>query len=797
MLADFRYALRAMRRSPGFYVLLLAMLALGIGVSVSVFSLVDGVLLRPLPYRDPSRLIAIESIATKPPFDANGSFTYDDFTQIRARARSFSEVAAMYRDGWSQMVLTEGGRERVHCGFVSPDFFKMFGRAPILGRAFTPDEQTDRVLVVSERLATRRFGSPVSALGRDLEMAGARWRIIGVVTDDFRVPFLDTQLWAPIESHPLWNDPKARPAALRWDLIARLRPDASLASAQSELNAIYRPLRDAAPDAHRDEARIVPLQEHFTRDARRPFAILSAAVGLLLLIACANAANLLLSRAALREREFAIRSALGAGFTRLLRQTATETLALCAIGGALGAASSIALVPVLRSLAPAQTPRIDQVSVDARVLLFAIVLSIALGLVLAIVLAIGSLRRERNGIARATSAHRRLKNIFVAGEFALAMILVTSSALLIRSFVAIAAVDIGFRPEQILTVRIELPDGMTSVQRSAFFKQALGRIGAIPGIAAAGGAYAVFENVERTHALRIVEGRPPEPIEKWQLLEWSQIAGDYFPTLGVPLLGGRYFDDRDTADAPPVVIVNETLARRYWPGEDPIGKRVKGMDPRGKNDDWVTVVGLAKDMRSAGREHQPFAQVYEPQAQSGENTTTFVIRTAREPFAAASAVRAAIHDTDPAVSVASIQPMERVIEARETDRRFETWLIGAFSAAALALAALGVFGVMHFAVGAKTREIGIRMAVGARASNIFSLVIGDGARLAAAGIGVGLLGSAWSADALSGMLFGVKPIDPASFLAAIAILICAAIAACYFPARRAASLDPVAALRQD
>ncbi|HUA82623.1 MAG TPA: ABC transporter permease [Bryobacteraceae bacterium] len=789
MLADVRYALRAMRRSPGFYGLLLAILALGIGVSVSVFSLIDGVVLRPLPYRDPARLIALESVATKPPFESNGSFTYDDFTQIRA-ARSFEDVAVMYRDGWSRMELTEGG-ERVHCGFVSPDFFDLFGRSPVFGRVFSATENGDRVLVLSERLATRRFGSAGAALGRDLEMAGLKWRIIGVMANDFRVPFLDTEMWAPIESHPQWNDrqePNSRSGAMRWDLLARLRPGVSIAAARAELDSIYGSLRRAAPDSHTDAARVVPLREHFTRQVRGPFAILSAAVGLLLLIACANAANLLLGRAAMRAREFSIRAALGAGFGRLLRQTMAETIVLCAVGGAIGAALSVAMVRVLKAVAPAGTPRLDEVAVDSRVLLFAIALSAATGIGLGIASASRNFRPRK----------RKLKNLLVAAEFAIAMVLVTSSALLLRSFVAVMDVSIGFAAEHVLTARVELPDGMTAPRRTGFFKQVIERIREIPGVVSVGATDTVFQlGLERTHALRLVEGQAPEPVAKWQPLEWSTVAGDYFQTLGIPLLRGRYFDQRDGPDAPPAVIVNETLARRYWPGENAVGKRVKGFDARGKNDDWLTVVGVVKDVRSAGRERQPFSQVYEAQAQSGVNPTSFVIRTARDPASVSAAVRAAIREINGSVSVASVETMQQVIDSQESSRRFETWLIGAFSSAALLLAALGVFAVMHFAVAARTREIGIRMAVGARPANILSLVIGDGTRLAAVGIGAGLLGSVWSADAISGLLFGVRPIDPVSFSAGVLILIFVALAACVIPARRAASLNPVAALRND
>jgi putative ABC transport system permease protein len=817
LFGDIRYAFRALRQSPGLYGLVLGILALGIGASVSVFSLVDGVVLRPLPYRDAGRLVALRSTATRPPFDSNGSVTYTDFQQFQAQAHSFDEIAVMYRGGWSQVVLAgpgnhDGGeRERVRGGFVSPNFFALFGRAPMLGRLFTPDENLrgERVMLIGERLAARRFGSPAAALGRDLQSDGAKWKIVGVMPADFRVPFRDSELWAPVMSHPEWDDktePQSQQRAERWDLMARLRPGVNAAAAQSEADVIYGRLKQEAPDYHFDRAVVVPLRQHFTGEARRPLAILAAAVALLLLIALANAGNLLLARAALRQREFAIRAALGAGTARLLRQSLAETVTLCLLAGAAGAALALPLVRVLKSLAPGGTPRLDEVGVDSRVLLFAVAISLAAGVCLGLVSVLRGLRRSTDALRTAgrsaTSSRetRKLKDLLVASEFALAMVLLTAAALLVRSFVEVMRVDLGFRPEHLLTMRVEAPGTPQTMHQ--FYRQSLDRIRTLPGVQAAGATNFAFQvGVTRTHALRQVEGHAAEPAEKWGKLEWSQVSGDYFQAMGIPLLRGRYFDQRDGPAAPPVVIVNQTLARRYWPGEDPIGKRLKGMDPRGPNggahDDWLTVVGLVRDMRAAGRERQPFSQIYEVQAQRAEQTTLFVIRTAGDPVQLAAAARAAIRDTDSAARVSRISTMEQVLDEQQGERLFQTWLIGVFSAAALGLAALGVFAVMHFAVAAKTREIGIRIAVGARAADILALVVGDGARLALAGIAAGALASAWTTEALASLLFGVKPTDPASFAGAATVLAAVAVVACCLPARRAASLDPVAALREE
>jgi predicted permease len=407
------------------------------------------------------------------------------------------------------------------------------------------------------------------------------------------------------------------------------------------------------------------------------------------------------------------------------------------------------------------------------------------------------------GRSHTTSRETRiLKNILVASEFALAMTLLTGSVLLVRSFVAVLGVDLGFRAEHILSVQVELPDSLSTPQQTEFYRTALERIRNLPGVEAAGATSWVFQlGISRMHALRIVEGQAPEPMEHWQTLEWSQVSGGYFEALGVPLVDGRFFDQRDGPNAPPVVIVNGTAARRYWPGQNALGRRLKGMDPRGpnggKDDDWLTVVGIVKDIRAGGRERQPFSQIYEPQAQRGDQTNKLVIRVAGDPAQATAAIREMIREANPGAKITSSTTMEQVLQAQQGERRFQTWLIGVFSAVALLLAALGVFAVMHFAVAAKTREIGIRMAVGARASNIFGLVIGDGARLAFWGIAAGSVLSMWTTSALGGMLFGVTPTDPVSFASAAAILAVVAIVACYLPARKAAMLDPVAALRED
>lgn len=822
LISDLRHALRILRLAPAFFSLVIGILALGIAAAVSVFSLVDGVLLRPLPYRDPSRLVMLSSYAPKPPFASNGSLSYSDFEQFQSHSRSFEDIAATFRQGWSEVTLT-GGSEPVKAqgAFTTPNLFSLFGRSPILGRTYTAEEnlRKERVVIISEALWRARYASSPQVLGATVELSGVPWRIIGVMPSDFRVPFLDTQLWAPILAHPGWSDPENKNLEQRpfWDAMARLNSGVSLARAQSEVDSIFSGLRAAAPEAHENlqaaaalawtgqMVRIVPLREHFTGDLRKPMWTLFAAVAFLLLIACSNVSNLFLSRAAQRERELAIRTALGAARRRLFRQLLTEAIAYSVIAGAIGAAASIALLPVLKSLSPADTPLLSLVTTNTRSLLFALAVSLVIGILLGLAPAARNSAQRLNSFLNAAGrastesrASRRFKSSLVAAEFALAMVLLTGAGLLIRSFISVLNVDLGFHPQHVLTVQVGLPEPTPRPQLTAFYRDVLQRVSALPGVTAAGAVGNLFFLDERRmHALRLVEGHAPEPKSSWKPLVWTQVAGDYFQAMGIPLLRGRYFNAQDRASTPLVVIVNETLARRYWPGGDPIGKRVKGFDPRGQHDDWLTVVGLVEDTRSGGLEKAPFSQIYEAQTQSNEQLGNLVIRTASDPAPLAAAARKIIHQVNPAATVPSIETMEQLLDAQLVQRRFETWLIGVFSAIALALAALGVFAVMHYSVAAKRSEIGIRMAVGARAADILKLILSEGARLAFIGVATGVVLAMWLTDAMRGMLFNIRSTDPVTFIAAALALFAVGLAASYAPARRASRIDPMAALRDE
>ncbi len=463
------------------------------------------------------------------------------------------------------------------------------------------------------------------------------------------------------------------------------------------------------------------------------------------------------------------------------------------------------LVPVLKTLAPANTPLIQTVTLNARELLFALIVSIVVGVLLGLTPALQLSRSSLNDFlstagTRSTEGQRdrRLRSVLVAGEFALAMILLTGAGLLLRSFVAVVNVNVGFRPQDILTVQLNVPQKLSPGQLAGRYQELMQRTAALPHVIAVGGTSSLFYLDEtRTHALRLVEGSAPEPQAKWKPLVWTEVSGDYFQAMGIPLLKGRYLGREDRAQSPVVVVVNQTLAQRYWPGADPIGKRVKGFDPRGRHDDWLTVVGVVGDVRAGGLERTPFSQIYEVHSQTPmEPLNYLVVRTAGDLAPLTTAVRSTICSVDPTIVISTISSMELLLSQQEVQRRFQTWLVSIFSGIALCLAALGIFAVMHYSVAARTGEIGIRMATGASPANILSLILGSGARLAICGVAIGAFAALWLTKAIESFLYGVGSTDPISFGAAALLLIAVALVASCFPAIRASHTDPLNALRQ-
>ena len=811
--ADVRYALRMLRKNPGFTTVALLTLALGIGANTAIFSVIEAVVLRPLPYKDPEHL-ALLADAQDP---QDGGFLFKDIDAFRTQSRSLGSIACYYRDsGFSSATLTGGEPESVQGAFITANFFTVMGVAPALGRGFTSEEETrrERVVVLSHGLWVRRFGGARDAIGRALQIDGADWQIIGVMPSTFQFPARDQQFWAPLTTNHYWNDPEltakfesghTRFFYERWQAIGRLASGATFASAQADTNAILARIRLADPDENREsQIKVTPLRVSLSGSTRLGLIVLFCAVFFVLLIACSNVANLVLARGATRERELAIRAVLGAGRGRLVRQLLAESVVLGVLGGAFGLAFAVVGMPVLIASAPPVIPRLNEARFDPGVLAFTLAASLFAAVIFGLLPAWKASRNDpseslKGGIRSEGPSLTRARSTLVIVELALAVVLLSGAGLLVRSLAAAEAVDLGFRPERVLTMNIALPSG-TPESRDALYDAVLERAGALPEVEAAGEVDALFElGTMGNLGLRAIEGRAPEPRDRWTPLVWSSIRGEFFQAMGAPLLRGRYFTAQDGPHSALVAIIDESVARRYWPGQDPLGKRFKGQDPRGQNDDWLTVIGVVGDMRRSGRERNPIPHVFEPSGQAidGDRTSSLVVRTTGDPRTAAVALRKIVRQVSDTAVLSSIETIEQQLSNQLLPRRFQTWLLGLFSAIALALAAVGIFGVMHYTVSQRTHEIRIRGALGAQPGDILRLVLRQGAKLALAGVAMGLCAALALTRFMASLLFGVSAADPFTFVGVPLLLLVVALLAGYIPARRAMRVDPMVALRYE
>ena len=824
---DLRFAARMLRKSPGFTALAILILALGIGANTAVFSVVHAVLLRPLPYSDPERLVVLwvtDSRATGWAV-SDGSTSYRDYLEWQSQEQTLKDLAVFYKRGWSVVTVTGDEPEKIQGAFVSSNFFNLMGVQPLLGRTFSDEElrHRERVVVLSYGIWQSHFGGMPEALGQDLYIDGQPWQVVGIMPPQFRFPFMagnwenhaegEVQLWAPLTTNPSEepspNDPfnlTHAQGSSKFQVVARLKPSLSVTTAQAEMNTIAARLAREHPDSDKTlGVRVRRLDEYIAGEVRRPLFLLSLCVLLVLLIACTNLATLFLARGVSRTRELAVRAAIGASRWRVIRQLLTESALLGVIGGSLGLLLAEPALRLLSALSPVSIPRFDETRIDATVLAF----SFFLALLCSLAFGLAPARRfsasdphELLKTGQQSSATNTLgiQGLLVGAQFALSLVLLASGGLLIRSFVKVLEIDPGFQPHHILTVTALFtnPDGIPPSRLTDYYQRAFDSLRQIHGVQAVGTVGNIFFLEEnRNHALRQVEGHPPEPESSWTPLVWTQVSGDYFRAMAIPLLKGRYFTADDGPGTPPVAIINQTLAKRYWPGEDPIGKRLKGFDPRGHNDEWVTVVGLVADMRSHGVERAPMAEIYEVQSQRGEATPNLIVRTSVDPVQLAPAIRSALRSVDKSVILSDIRTMQDVLHEQTATRHFQAWLMGLFSALALLLAAVGVYGVMHYFVTQRIPEIGVRMAFGARGEDIFALLMRRAVRFTGTGLAVGLILALWSASMIKRMLFGVTDTDPLTFLGALLLLILTAVAANYFPARRATKVDPMVALRYE
>jgi putative ABC transport system permease protein len=794
---DFRYAARTLRKNPGFALVAIFTLALGIGANTAIFSVVNAVLLRPLPFADADRLVDLSE--TFP--GGFGSVSVPDLEDWRRQSGAFQGIAAYAFRAFS----LQGGDapERITGQRVTANYFDVLGVRPELGRAFTPDEEragNDRVVVLSDALWRRDFAADPQIVNRTIPLNGENYTVVGVMPPDVAALYKSAQIWAPL----VFSDAEraARDNHLYLS-IGRIKPGVTLAQAQAEMDSIARRLAAQYPDSNTGRGvRLLRINELLVGFVRPTLLLLMAAVGFVLLIACANVANLLLTRAAGRTREIAIRIALGAGRLRLVRQFVTEGFVLSLAGGALGVALAWWGMTPLGALAFPFLPRSGEIGIDARVLVFTLAVAALTSVVFGLAPAAQSVRvsvqeslKDGGGGSSVGLGGGWLRSLFVVAEIASAFVLLVGAGLMIRSFVRLQRVEPGLNPEGVLSAKISLPperypDTDSTVR---FDQRLLERVSALPGVEAAGlTSYLPIEEVGYNGNVA-VEGKT-YPKNQEPIAEFRVVSPDYFRAVGVRLLRGRFLDERDREGAPFAVVINETMARQVWQGEDPLGKRVF-------NDTKATVVGVVSDVRNAGLSVPPQAEMYGSYTQGlwtgSRRNVRLVVRSRVDAASLSEALRREVRAIDPTLPVYGVRSMREVIGTTLSYQRMSTTLLALLAALALTLALVGIYGVMSYTVAQHTREIGIRMALGAQTSDILRLVVGRGMFLTAVGVALGAAGSFALTRFITSQLYDVKATDPATFAAIALLLSLVALLACLVPARRATKVDPMVALRYE
>jgi predicted permease len=811
---DIRYGVRALLRTPSMTLVAVMTLALGIGANIAIFSVIEAVLLRPLPYAEPERIVLLG----EPQNPDGAAFLFRDLDTWRAANRAFDDITFFFGMGGRTRVTVAGTGEpeSLRAAFVDERFFPVFGVAPVIGRTFSAGDVSERqhVVVISYSQWLRRFGASPQAIGKTVRIEGGDWQVIGVMPPTFQFPERPAQMWLPITTNRYWNDPRTEPFDpnhgrgfyARWRGVARLRANVSMAQAQAELDMLYARLQQAGFDPNRVSVRISKLGTEVTANTRLALMMLWAAVGAVLLVACTNVSNLVLARGLMRQRELAVRAALGASVGRLVRQLLTESVLLATVATAVALLLAVWGVHLLKWLAPATIPRLDEAGLDLYLLLFALGLALAVALLFGLMPA-WHIARRNSDASRAlntrgnttTPTLRRLRSGLVLAEFALAVTLANSALLLVRSFAAVQAVDPGFRTDRVLTMRINTPSVPSPERLLSLHESMLQSAASVTGVEAAGTIDDLIESGTPTvNGLRMIEGREPERREDWTPLKWNTVSGAYFQAIGLPLLRGRFFNDQDTAASPWVALVDDAVVHRYWPNDDPIGRRFKGQDRRGVNDDWITVVGVVGTARRSGLEKPPVPHIYLWHQQAGvSNRVDLVVRTRIQPQLVANSLRKSVRSVDESAILSDVSTLEEILSGQLAPRRFQTLLLVMFSLLTLLLAGIGIYSVMHQSVAQRTSEIGIRMALGARPTAVLHGIVKEALRLAGYGVLLGVAGALVLARLLRDLLFGIAPSDPISFVTAVGLLLVIAAVGCYVPARRAARVDPLVALRHE
>jgi putative ABC transport system permease protein len=813
MLKDLNYSFRSLIRHPAFTAIALITLALGIGANTAIFSVVNAVLLRPLPFKDPDRLMVVwERRANSG--SANLPLSGHEYAALRDHTTSFEALTLVQPNAFN--LTGRGDPSMVDVAEVSTDYFRVIGVTPLLGRTFAPDEDQNgggKVVVLGHKLWTQRFGSDPNVIDQTVQLNNQTYTVIGVMPALELIPDVITPIDLRGELRKVGRH--------SYQVIGRLKPGVTLDQAQAEAAHVARQLEQEMADANTGHGvQLVGLHQDITGRAELPLLTLFAAVGFVLLIACANVANLLLSRATVRQKEMAIRTALGASRWRLIRQTLTESLLLALIGGGLGLLSAVWLVTLLSKITAVNIPRLDKINVDQRVLLATFGFSILTGLLTGIAPAWRNSEPRlyewiKDGMRGSlTPARRRISSVLVIAEVALAVVLLVGGGLMLKSFVQLLRVDPGFQPHQVLRLDVALPElkYREPAQQVAFYNELITRLHGLPGVESVGATTQTPLSPGDSWSAFVIDGRPDPPPGQQQQAAIRAVSDDYFRTMQIPLRKGRFLNNADARvalplirwfpqqpfpehfnepQAAPAVVINETMARLYFPNEDPVGRRLKIIFSP-----WLTVVGVVGDVRHTGLNTPPNPEIYLSQLQEPSSAMAVMARTSGDPLQLAAAAREQVKAIDKDLPV-TVTTMDQIFADSVAGQRFNTSLLGVFASVALALAMIGVFGVINYSVAQRTHELGIRLALGAQRSDVFKLVVGQGLMLALTGVVLGAAG-AWALTRwIAGLLYGVSPTDGPTFMIVSLLVTVVAFLACYLPARRATRVDPLVALRYE
>jgi len=806
---DLRYGLRMLAKIPGFTAVAMLTLALGIGANTAIFSMVNAVLLRPLPYSEPDRLVRVVSVRLRDGADDNVS--YPDFVDWRARNHVFEGLAVFRTGGFTLTGM--GTALRLNGAVVSAELFKLLRVAPSLGRPFLPEEDkpgavsgTDAV-ILSHGLWQSQFGTDPSVLGRTIKLNGKSFTVVGVSPPGFQFPIQTDvpDLWTTIAVDGGGKESMITQRGAHYlDVIARLKPGVTLPHAQAEMSTIVSNLNKQYPENYPRAAKVVPELGEMVKDVLPALLILLGAVGCVLLIACANVANLLLARGTARQREIAIRSALGASRGRVIRQVLTESIVLSSLGGALGLLLGVGGMGLLTRLIPGEIPRLSEISLDLRLLAFAAMVSLVTGILFGLAPAVQGSKSDltealkEGGRGSSEGVHRsRIRSTLVVGELAVAMVLLVAASLLIQSLSCLERVDPGFDPRNVLTFGVHVPATYSDAQGLAFFRQVVAGIGSLPGVRTASAAVPLPLSGDEMDTSFEIEGRPVAKAKRPTTI-FNLVEPRYFATMGIPLMRGRDFTPGDDLKARPVVIVSETLAKRFFPDQNPIGQHIKpGISNGYPADPMREIVAVVADVKQASMAENASAEVYVPLAQCPNNSMLVVVRTKTDPMSIVAAAREKVKTLDKDVPIFAVKTLDEYVGESMAQARFNARLLGIFAGLALALAVVGIYGVISYSVTQRTHEIGVRVALGAGLGDVLKLVVGQGLRLALVGMAVGMVVALPATRLLRAMLFSVRPTDLTTFLLVSLVLFAATLLATYIPARRASKVDPVVALRYE